>query len=127
MENALNNTSHFYKDIEEYEDDINTVIEAMIDKNERIVFAIVAERAGVTNFVVRRYPELRNYILNQIKYYKEIQVINAKIDKAAKSLIRQGKNLTFMSIMNKCKFPSDMVYQNSYIKHRIRSVIINSR
>ncbi|SKA79151.1 hypothetical protein SAMN05428976_103234 [Clostridium sp. USBA 49] len=127
MENALNNNSLFYKTMEEYENDIDSAIEDMISKNERIVFALVAEKSGVTNFVVRRYPELRNYILKQIKYYKEIQVINKKIDKACKSLIKQGKSLTFISIINKCKFPIDMAYNNLYIKDKIRSVLINNR
>jgi hypothetical protein len=127
MENALNNDSLFYKTMEEYENDIDSAIEDMISKNERIVFALVAEKSGVTNFVVRRYPELRNYILKQIKYYKEIQVINGKIDKACKSLIKQGKPLTFISIINKCKFSIDMAYNNLYIKDKIRSVLINNR
>lgn len=127
MENALNNTGLFYKGIEEYENDIDNVIEAMIHKNERIVFALVAEKAGVTNFVVRKYPELRNYILSQIKHYKEIQVINQKIDRASESLIKQGKALTFMSIINKCKFPSDVAYQNPYIKDKIRSVLADNK
>jgi hypothetical protein len=123
MENCLNTTELFYKDLEEYRNDINTSIENMISTNERLVFALVAEKAGVTNFVVRKYPELRNYILQQLVHYKEIQVINQKIDRAVNSLIKTNKTITFLAIVNKCKFNSDMIYQNQYIKDKIRQVL----
>jgi hypothetical protein len=119
MENCLSNTSLFYKDVEQYKLDINNIIESMILNNERLVFAVVAEKSGVTNFVVRKYPELRNYILEKLVYYKEIQVINQKIDKAVLSLKKSSKTITFMAIINKCKFTTDVVYRNNYIKDRI--------
>jgi hypothetical protein len=123
MENCLNTTELYYKDLEEYTVDINTAIENMIKTNERLVFALVAEKAGVTNFVVRKYPELRNYILQQLVHYKEIQVINQKIERAVNSLIKTNKTITFLAIVNKCKFNSDMIYQNQYIKDKIRLVL----
>jgi hypothetical protein len=123
MENCLNTAEIYYKDLEEYKVDINNTIEHMISTNERLVFALVAEKAGVTNFVVRKYPELRNYILQQLVYYKEIKVINQKIDKAVNSLVKSNKTVTFLAIVNKCKFSSDMIYQNQYIKERIRKVL----
>jgi hypothetical protein len=123
MENCLNTAEIYYKDLEEYKVDINNTIEHMISTNERLVFALVAEKAGVTNFVVRKYPELRNYILQQLVYYKEIKVINQKIDKAVDSLVKSNKTVTFLAIVNKCKFSSDMIYQNQYIKERIRKVL----
>jgi hypothetical protein len=123
MENCLNTTELFYKNLEEYKIDINTAIENMIKTNERLVFALVAEKAGVTNFVVRRFPELRNYILQQLVHYKEIQVINQKIERAVNSLIKTNKTITFLAIVNKCKFSSDMIYQNQYIKDKIRLVL----
>jgi hypothetical protein len=123
MENCLNTAEIYYKDLEEYKVDINNTIEHMISTNERLVFALVAEKAGVTNFVVRKYPELRNYILQQLVYYKEIKVINQKIDKAVNSLVKSNKTVTFLAIINKCKFSSDMIYQNQYIKERIRRVL----
>jgi hypothetical protein len=123
MENCLNTAEIYYKDLEEYKVDINNTIEHMIFTNERLVFALVAEKAGVTNFVVRKYPELRNYILQQLVYYKEIKVINQKIDKAVTSLVKAKKTITFLAIVNKCKFSSDMIYQNQYIKERIRRVL----
>jgi hypothetical protein len=123
MENCLNTAEIYYKDLEEYKVDINNTIEHMISTNERLVFALVAEKAGVTNFVVRKHPELRNYILQQLVYYRDIKVINQKIDKAVSSLVKANKTITFLAIVNKCKFSSDMIYQNQYIKERIRKVI----
>jgi hypothetical protein len=123
MESCLNTAEIYYKDLEEYKIDINNTIEHMISTNERLVFALVAEKAGVTNFVVRKYPELRNYILQQLVYYREIKVINQKIDKAVNSLVKSNKTVTFLAIVNKCKFSSDMIYQNQYIKERIRKVL----
>jgi hypothetical protein len=123
MENCLNTAEIYYKDLEEYKVDINNTIDHMISTNERLVFALVAEKAGVTNFDVRKYPELRNYILQQLVYYREIKVINQKIDKAVNSLVKAKKTITFLGIVNKCKFSSDMIYQNQYIKERIRRVL----
>lgn len=127
MENCLNIIDTGYKDIEDYKIDVNNTIKYMISKNERLVFAIVAEKSGVTRFVVRQYPELRNYILQRMVYYKEIQVINKKIDRAVNSLLKSNKSLTFISIINKCRFSSDAIYQNQYIKSKIRSVLIENR
>lgn len=123
MENCLNTVEFYYKNIDEYKMDIDNTIRSMISKNERLVFAVVAEKSNVTRFVVRKYPELRNYILERMVYYKEIQVINKKIDRAVNNLIESKNNVTFISIVNKCRFSSDMVYQNQYIKDRIRSIL----
>jgi hypothetical protein len=127
MENCFNITDIYYKDIEEYKIDINNTIEYMISKNERLVFAVVAEKSGVSRFVVRQYPELRNYILQRMIYYKEIQVINKKINRAVNSLLKSNKSLTFISIINKCRFTSDAIYQNQYIKNKIRSLLIENK
>lgn len=126
MENCLSTTKTFYKDIEEYKNDIDSVIQNMIYNKERLVFAIVAEKSGVTRFVIRQYPELRNYILHKMVYYKEIHVINQKIDRAVASLLRSNKSITFIAIVNKCKFNADIIYKNQYIKNKIRSVIANN-
>lgn len=127
MESCLNSIDVYYKDIEEYKIDIDNVINHMICKNERLAFAVIAERAGITCFVIRQYHELRNCILRRMEYYKEIQIINRKIDRAVNSLIKSNKSLTFMSIINKCRFASDVVYQNKYIKDRIRSVLAENK
>jgi hypothetical protein len=126
VENCLNNINTYYKDIEEYKIDINNTIEHIISNNERLVFAIVAEKAGVTRFVVRQYPELRNYILQKMVYYKELNLINKKIDRAVNSLLKSNKSITFISIVNKCNFNSDDVYQNQYIKNKIRTLLIQN-
>lgn len=127
MENCLDVTDIYYKDIEEYKIDVDNTIEYMISRNERLVFAIVAEKSGVSRFVVRQYPELRNYLLQRMIYYKEIQVINKKINRAVNSLLKSNKSLTFISIINKCRFSSDAIYQNKYIKTKIRSLLIENK
>lgn len=127
VENCLDITDFGYKDVEEYKIDVDKAIENMISKNERLVFAVVAERAGVTRFTVRQYPELRNYILQRMVYYKEIQVINQRIYKAVENLKKSNKSITFISIINKCKFNSELVYKNQYVKDKIRSVLAEVR
>lgn len=127
MENCLNNIDTYYKGVEEYKIDIDNTIEHIISKNERLVFAIVAEKAGVTRFVVRQYPELRDYILNRMVYYKEIQVIDKKINRAFNNLLKSNKSITFISIINKCRFSADIVYQNQYIKNKIRNILIENK
>lgn len=126
MESCLNITKISYKDIEEYKIDINDVIKSMLSKKERLVFAVVAEKSGITRFVIRRYPELRNYILQTMMHYKEEHVINQKIDKAVNNLLKSNKSLSFISILNKCNFSQDIVYQNKYIKNKIISALTNN-
>lgn len=127
METCLNTTDIYYKDVEEYKFDIESIIKEMILKNERLVFAVVAEKSGITRFVIRQYPELRNFILEKMVYYKEIQVFNKKINRAVDSLIRSNKSITFMSIVNKCKFNSDIIYQNQYIRTKIRDILMENK
>lgn len=124
MENCLIPLETYYKNIDEYKNDIDTTIKSMISKKERLVFAMVAERAGITRFVVRQYPELRNYILTRMVYFKEMQVINNKIDKAVNNLIKSKESITFMAIVKRCRYNLDMVYENEYIKSRIREILI---
>jgi hypothetical protein len=123
MENCLNTEGVYYRDLDEYKINIDKTIEKMISKNERLIFASVAEKVGITPFTISRYPELRTYILKKMSYYKELQVINQKIDRAVDSLIRSKQSITFISIANRCKFGSDMLYQNQYIKDKIRSAL----
>lgn len=123
MENCLNIEVNHYKDLDGYKIEVDKTIEKMISKNERLIFASVAEKVGITPFTISRYPELRTYILKKMSYYKELQVINKKIDRAVDSLLRSKQSLTFISIVNRCKFGSDMLYGNQYIKDRIRSVL----
>jgi hypothetical protein len=130
MENSLNNLAvcytdeSYFKNIEEYKIDIVNFIKYLVSKDERLVFAIIAERSGITRFVIRQYPELRNFILEKIAIYKEIQLVNRKIDRAVKSLLKSNKSVTFIALINKCKFSTDVIYHNNYIKHKIRNVII---
>jgi hypothetical protein len=127
MESCLNTTEVYYKNIDDYKADINSVIENMVSKKERLVFAVVAQKSGVTPFEIRQYPDLRNYILERMVYYKEIQVINQKIEKAVNSLLKSSKSLTFISIINKCRFGIDTIYQNKYIQDKIRNVLVENK
>lgn len=126
MENCLIAAETYYKGLDEYKSDVDTVIQYMISKKERLVFAVVAEKSGVTRFVVRKYPELRNYILTRMVYYKELQVINQKIDRATNNLIKSNKRLTFMSIVKKCRYNLEIIYENPYIKDRIREILVQN-
>lgn len=127
MENCLNTVDIYYKSIDEYKIDIDNVIKNMISKNERLVFAVVAQKSEVTPFEIRRYPELRNYILQRMVHFKELNIIDKKIDRAVNSLLKSKKSLTFISIVNKCKFSSDSIYQNQYIKDKIRNTLIENK
>ncbi|MBC2580803.1 hypothetical protein [Clostridium sp. DJ247] len=127
MENYLNVTDLYYKDVEEYKIDINTTLSCMSSTSERLIFAVVAEKSGITRFVIRKYPELRNYILEKIIYYKEIQVINKKINRAVNNLLKANKSLTFISIINKCRLSSDIIYGNEYVKEKVRSVLVENK
>jgi hypothetical protein len=127
VDNNVKNTEKCYKDIKEYEVDIVNVIKNMILKNERLVFAIIAERAGITRFVIREYPELRNYILNEMAFRKELKEIDKKIERAVAGLQKSKKSITFMSIASKCKFDGETIYQNQYIKDKIREILIDNK
>ncbi|KOC42612.1 hypothetical protein ADU85_06510, partial [Clostridium botulinum] len=104
----------------------NKTIEDMICNNERLTFAIIVKKSDITPFTINN-PELRKYILYKIKYYKEIQVINKKIYKSISSLLSSNKTLTFTSIASKCGFSLSTVYNNNYIKTKIRMELINNK
>ena len=127
MEDHLNIPNLYYKNIEEYKLLIDTIIESMLSKNERLIFAVVAEMSTVDPYIIRKYPQLRTYLLERIMHYKEVQVINQKIDRAVNSLVKSNKPLTFISIANKCKFNGNTLYQNQYIKEKIRCVIAENK
>ncbi|AEB76321.1 hypothetical protein [Clostridium botulinum] len=127
MENCLNYVGIKYKSVKEYKHNINKTIEDMICNNERLTFAIIVKKSDITPFTINKYPELRKYILYKIKYYKEIQVINKKIYKSISSLLSSNKTLTFTSIASKCGFSLSTVYNNNYIKTKIRMELINNK
>ncbi|MBC8059700.1 MAG: hypothetical protein H7Y18_03450 [Clostridiaceae bacterium] len=127
MENCKINEGIQYKKVEEYEIDILLIIEAIILKNQRLVFATVAEKAGVTNLVIKRNPQLRTYILQKIKYYKETQLIDHKIDRAVASLLKKNKALTFISLIDSCNFDTKTVYQSQFLKDKIRKVLSENK
>ena len=123
MENCLPISEIQYKTLEEYKLEVDETIQSMIAKKERLVFAVVAEKAEVTRFVVRKFPELRNFILERMVYHKEINVINQKINRAVQNLQNSNSSLSFVSIVNKCRFNSQDIYRNPYIKSRIIEVL----
>ncbi|MEG1255415.1 hypothetical protein [Clostridium sp.] len=132
MENYITKEYDFYSDIDrekklkEYKIQIDNAIKDIISKGSRLVFASVVKVGDVSNITVFKYPELREYILISIKYTKEIQVINQRIDRAIARMIKGNKRITFISLMNSCRFNSDDVYKNTYIKERIRMIVIEN-
>lgn len=126
MENCLSSEQVRYRDFDDYKNEVNDVIQNMIFHKERLVFAVVCEKSDITPFTIRRYPELRSFILERMVYYKELHVINSKIDRVVNNLIKANKRITFLEIVNRCKFSSEMIYSNDYIKDRIRSVIASN-
>jgi len=132
MENYIMKDYDFYNDIDkekklkEYKIQIDNAIKEIISKGGRLVFASVVKVGDISNITVFKYPELREYILISIKYAKEIQVINQRIDRAIARMIKGNKRITFISLMNSCRFNSDDVYKNTYIKERIRMIVIEN-
>ena len=114
------------EEIEILKNKVDEVIIRIIEKKERLVFANVVKDADISNITVFRHPEIRGYILNQIKLQKEIQCINAKIERVINNLKKRGKRVTFVAVMNKCKFSLEEIYRNDFIKERIRSEVIKN-
>lgn len=127
MENCLNCNASSYKDIEEYKIDINNAIKEILNNNQRLSFALVVKKVKITPFVINKYPQLRTYVLERMKHYKEIRVIDGKIDRAVEKIIKSNENLTFMAIAKKCRFSLDTVYKNEYIKEKIINTIIENK
>ena len=115
------------ENVEEYEIYVLMIIEDIISKNQRLVFATVAEKAGISNLVIRQHPQLRTYILQKIKYYKETQLIHQKIDRAVARLLKRNQKLTFISLIDSCNFDTKTVYQNQCIKDKIRKVLSENK
>ncbi|MGN9160075.1 hypothetical protein [Clostridium sulfidigenes] len=132
MENYITKDNEFYNDVKnsdnlsKYKLDIDEAIKAIISKEDRLVFASVVKVADITNITVFKYPELRGYILEKIKFEKEIQAIDKKIDRAIARLNKGNRRITFISLMNSCKFNSDHIYNNPYIKEKIRAAVIEN-
>ncbi|MFR1707741.1 MAG: hypothetical protein ACLSV2_02475 [Clostridium sp.] len=132
MENYITKDNELYNQVEKqdelnkYKADVDEAINNIIDKEDRLVFANVVKAADITNITVFKHPELRGYILEKIKISKEIQVINKKIDRAVARLIKRNKKITFISLMNSCRFNADHMYSNPYIKERIRLAVIEN-
>jgi len=126
MDNCLRDTDLQVKSGEEYKAQIDMVILDILEKSETLVFANVVKKAGVTPYIINQYPELRSYILDKMKYEKEVYLMNKKIEKAATNLVKANKTVTFLSIVNRCKFNLDKVYHDELIKNKIRTVIAES-
>ncbi|MEG2290605.1 MAG: hypothetical protein RSA29_08500 [Clostridium sp.] len=130
MENYITKDYDFYSDIDregkikEYKFQIDNAIKKIMAKGARLVFANVVKVGDISNITVLKYPELRGYILDNIKFEKEMYVINQKINRALARMIKVNKKVTFIGLMNSCRFNSDDIYNNTYIKERIREVVI---
>lgn len=111
------------KIIEEYTLTIDNIVESMLSKNQLLSFASIIEETTITPITIKKYPELKKYILAKISHYKELQIIDIQINKAVEKLLKSNQNITFTSIVQKCNFSSSSVYQNSYIKRKILNAI----
>ena len=112
--------------INEYKKNIDCVVEEIISTNGRLVFANVVKKANITNIDVYKYPEIRTYILNIIEFKKQISLIDKKIEDAVKRLKKVKRRITFVALINSCKFNYMDIDINSYIKKRIREVVIEN-
>lgn len=126
MENSLTNDGIYYKSIEEYKISIDKVINEILNSTEDLIFANVVKRAGVNEFVIRKYPQLRNYALEKIFKHKKQHVISCKIEKVVNNLIKNNKNVTFISVLNKCKFSDDYYEEKEFIHEKIKYFIKNN-
>ncbi|AWZ49196.1 hypothetical protein [Hathewaya limosa] len=123
MENCLSFNTSSCKNIEDYKNDIKTNIIDILDSNEKLNFALVVKKSNISPIIIKKYPELRIYILENIDYYKEIKMIDNKISKATTRILASKESLTFMAIMKRCRFTSTMMYKNSYIKEKVIKTI----
>jgi len=132
MENYITKENGFYNDMEnqdelnKYKADVDEAIRTIINKGDRLFFANVVKVANITNITVFKHPELRGYILDKIKISKEIQDINKKIDRAVARLTKGNKKITFVALMNSCRFNADHISSNPYIKERIRAAVLEN-
>lgn len=126
MENSITNEEISYKDIDEYKNDIISTIENILITYDNLVFANVAKKSGVNEFVIRKFPQLRMFILQEILKYKKKHVINSRIEKVVNSLIKSKKNISFVTVLNKCKFTSEYDEERDYINRRIRELVIQN-
>lgn len=136
MENYLTKSEGFYYDresckeeesvVQGYKRAIDTAIKDIISSEKRLVFANVVKEADITNITVYKYPELRTYILKAIELQKQLQVINERIGKAVSRLKKSKRRITFVALMNSCNFDYDDLARNSYIKERVREVVIEN-
>ena len=117
MESCLNLSS--YKDVEDYKNDIDNAIQDILNRNERLTFASVVKNVDITPITISKYPELRMYILENIKLKKEMKVIDDKITRAASKILNSKENLTFMGLVKRCRFSLELVYKNPYIKESL--------
>lgn len=123
MENCLSFNTPSYKNIEDYKNDIKTNIIEILDSNEKLNFALIVKKSSISPIIIKKYPELRSYILQNIKHYKETKLIDDKIAKATNKILDCNEPLTFMAIIKKCRFSSDMIYKNNYIKEKVIKTI----
>ncbi|WP_040328976.1 hypothetical protein [Clostridium ihumii] len=121
MESCLNLSS--YKDVEDYKNDIDNAIQDILNRNERLTFASVVKNVDITPITISKYPELRMYILENIKLKKEIKVIDDKINRATSKILNSKENLTFMGLVKRCRFSLELVYKNPYIKESLLKVL----
>ena len=123
MSHLLMEDVYTYKSLDEYKSSIDITIAEILLTTENLVFANVARKSGVNEFVIRKFPELRGFILKQIMKHKNRHVINCRILKVVENLNRGKKNISFLTVLNKCKFSNELELEKEYIYKRIKEVI----
>lgn len=112
-----------YLQLDEYKNKVKETISLALQKTDSIIFANIAREAGVNEFVIRKYPALRTFILNEILQVKKKHVINCRIEKVVNNLISKNQNITYVTVINKCKFSNEFNEEREFINSRIRELI----
>jgi hypothetical protein len=127
MDICLNDVDLNIETEEEYKIHVDNAIVNILLNEERLVFASVVEKAKITPFIISKHIGLRIYILERMKYHKEMYIIDKKINRAVISLLKSNRNITFLSIINKCKISMDTAYQDQIIKNKVKDAILQSK
>lgn len=101
-------------------------VKELIWNKERVVFANVVKAAEISPIIIYKHPELRTYILQEIKKQKELQWINYKIDKVVERMIKKNIRLSYMGIINRCKFIAKDERMYPEIRQIIRNIVIHN-
>lgn len=109
---------------QEYRDNIDNALEKIVALNDRLVFFNVVKEADISSIDIYRHPGLRSYILEKIKEKKIEIYIDKKINRVVSDLVAKDKKVSFVTVMNRCKFTQEELKDNPIIKDKIRRIVI---